>query len=759
MMVNKHVVSAGVALAFSLVAGASRADWAESTDMSIVRPAPTDAQSQVQNPPAFAWARYPTGIKPASYTLEVSSGGKVYATFTAYRNFYLPSVTFPAGQYTWRVKPSTKEDWSTPRAFSVVAGTGAFVVPENKDLEATILGRNRPRQLPSSFLIYDKWPAAMKTARGPAYTRLVAQVTGQIGTMKSVSDALWPVTATTPSASRAAYVTDINKAIGNTVVQVEAAALLHRLNSNPDKPKETVFLNEALARGDEIAALDPNGMTSYVNQDNATRSIILALAKAADYLGPDLDAARKTRWMNSISARTAAIYADLAGSNSRLDEQPYDAHGVVALGYLAVVSTLTLGDIPAAKDWFEFAFRAYVNSIYVWSGPEGGYSNGTAYAMYSTDYALKLWQPLIAATYIDLFKKPWSTGFAQYLMHFLPPGAPGHVFGDEREYPIYSWVLKGFVSRLGTPNAAWYVKNLIGDEGDLALLEAQYPLPVETVTATPVPPANAAVYRSIGWVAMHSDLANRARTSVYFKSSPYGSYNHSHGDQNSLVIDSGGRRLLTEAGYEDFYYSPLVQSWYRQTKAHNAITFNNGATSGVGQLTDGNFDNLMRKGKITAFSTTPAVDYAEGDATQAYGTALTSAVRKVWYLRTQDVVVVVDKLAAPTALTFEWNMHAFAAITPVTPTSVKITNVDRSLCASTISTDPSSYQKRTGPVTPGRTEDHGAFVKTAAAKTAEFVVVLDVGCKGVTSKFNSVGGSRTLDVTSALGTQTITLGN
>ncbi len=752
-MVNKHLVSASMALVLSLAAGASRADWAESADMSIVRPAPTDAQIQAQNPPAFAWARYPGAVKPASYTLEVASGGKVYATFTAYRNFYLPSASFPAGQYTWRVRPNTKEDWSTPRAFTVVANTGAFVVPENKDLEATILGRNRPRQLPSSFLTYDKWPVAMKAARGPAYARLVAQVNSQITAMKPVSDALWPVTASTPTAARAAYVTDINKAIGNTVVQVEAAALLYRLNG--DKK----YLVEALARGDEIAALDPNGMTSYVNQDNATRSIILALAKAADYLGNDLDAARKARWMNSITARSAVIYADLSGKDSRLDEQPYDAHGVVALGYLAVVSTLTLGDIPAAKDWFEFSFRAYVNSIYVWSGPEGGYSNGTAYAMYSTDYALKLWQPLIAATNIDLFKKPWSSGFAQYLMHFLPPGAPGHLFGDEREYPIYSWVLKGFVSRLGTPNAAWYVKNLTGDEGDLSLLEAQYPLPVESVTATPVPPANAAVYSSIGWVAMHSDLANRARTSVYFKSSPYGSYNHSHGDQNSLVIDSGGRRLLTEAGYEDFYYSPLVQSWYRQTKAHNAITFNDGTTSGVGQLTTGNFDNLMRKGKITAFSTTPAVDYAEGDATQAYGTALTSVVRKVWYLRTQDVVVVVDKLAAPKALTFEWNMHAFAPITQVTQSSVKITNVDRSLCVSTISTDPSIYQKRSGPVTPGRTEDHGAFVKTTAATTAEFVVVLDVGCKGATSKINSASGTRTLEVKSALGTQTITLGN
>lgn len=740
MIFRKTAILYGTACMLAVVAGASRADWAESTDISVVRPAPSDLLPQPQNPPAFTWARFATKIPPTQYKLEISQGGKVVATYFTKRSFYLPSTRMAEGTYTWRVLPDNSTVWSTPRTFIIDKTSVPFEVPENAALKATILARARPRQMGPNFLPYAQWPAAMKTARGPVLTSLQNTVKSQVALLTPVNDAMFPVTSLTPSATRTQYINDMNKAVSNNGLQLESAALLYRLTADP------LYLNIALARGDELAALDPNGMSSYINNDQCTRTIMLTLAKAVDFLGTSLDATRKARWLASISARVAPMYADLSSGNFRLDDQPFDSHGTVAQGYLAVISILTLGDIPEAQDWFEFSFRAYINSIYVWSGAEGGYSNGTAYGMYSTDYALQLWQTIANATNVDLFKKPWAAGFSRYLMHFLPPGAPGHVFGDQHEYGIYMNYLKGFVSRIATPNAAWYVKNLTGaNERDLTILEGVYPLPVDTVVALPVPPANAAVYPSIGWVAMHSNLADRARTSVYFKSSWYGSYNHSHADQNSLVIDSGGRRLLIEAGYQD--YPILSANWYRETRAHNGITFN----GGVGQSTAGNVENLARKGKILQFTTTPDLDFAKGDATVAYGGAVTSAIRQVWYSRLQDVVIVQDKLAAPTALTFEWNLHTAAPIVIESPTSIKVTNVDRSFCATSVSADPSRFEKTAGLPNPMHYEDQGRFIKTAAATTAEFVVVLDIGCKRPAIKFSGTGASRTLTV----GTQTI----
>ena len=110
-----------------------------------------------------------------------------------------------------------------------------------------------------------------------------------------------------------------------------------------------------------------------------------------------------------------------------------------------------------------------------------------------------------------------------------------------------------------SPRAAWYVKNLGGTEDTLSLLQAPYPLPVAG-TSYLSPPSNSAYYPSIGWAAMHSDLGSPGRTSVFFKSSPYGSFNHSHGDQNGFLLSVAGQPLMIKAGWYDWYGSP---NWLR----------------------------------------------------------------------------------------------------------------------------------------------------------------------------------------------------
>ena len=83
----------------------------------------------------------------------------------------------------------------------------------------------------------------------------------------------------------AAQQTDIRQRINEASRQLEAAALMWRLKREP------MYLTEALRKGDQLAALNPKGPTSYVNQDQATRQIALSLIKAVDMLAGDLDAA------------------------------------------------------------------------------------------------------------------------------------------------------------------------------------------------------------------------------------------------------------------------------------------------------------------------------------------------------------------------------------------------------------------------------------------------------------------------------------
>ena len=722
-------------------AAPSHADWAVPTQADIVKPYPDALQSIPQNPPGFKWARYPHWPRATAYVLEVRKGNTVVATHTTTRNMWLPSSALATGIYTWRVRPSHNNDWSSARMFIVDASSKTFIVPEVADLRSRVLNKSRSRALPSNFATSSTWSPEIRAQRQPALDRLLASVKASIP-VPVVSDAAWTLRGIPQTAAQSAQFSEISSKVGVITNQVENATVAYRVTG------DVAMLNEAIKRGDELTMLDPTGATGYETQDQVSRQIALVLAKGLDMMWNKLDAQRRAKWLATIRARMIPLYTDLAANNGRMDQYPLDSHGQEALGFLALTSTLVLGEVPEADQWFDFSVRNYAHSIFAWSGPEGGFANGSAYGQFLTYNITRLWPHLKEATGLNLYEKPWSLGFANWMMHFLPPGAPGHVFGDQHETPLYPEQLKEFVTRLKTKQAAWYAANLTGTETPLSVLLQENPVPSSTVA--PEAPPNAAVYPSIGWVAMHSDIKNRNRTSVYFRSSPYGTYNHSHGDNNGLVIDSAGKRLLIEAGYQDYFASPLGSSWYRQTKAHNSVTFD----GGTGQLINDGINNLTRTGKITAFSTSSALDYTEGDATAAYGGLLTSFTRKVWYLRGQDAVVVRDSLTSTTARSFEWNMHGAGPMLAENPTSVKITNGTATLCLRSLTSDGRvAFQTRTGAAPQaGKVETHGAFVRSADQK-AEFIVLLDVGCKRPSVSLTTTSTGRTLKV----GTQSILL--
>lgn len=720
-------------------ATAAVSDWSVSSELAAVQPAPMNGLVQAQNPPSFTWSRYPTG--PASYTLEIQRGTDPAITYVSDRNWFLPSKKLLAGNYRWHVRPTNMPTgWSPYRTFTIDSTAVTFEVPENDTLSATVLAHGRSRSLPAAFSVYSAWTPAMIAERGATYKRLVDDVVGHTPA-KALSDADWPLLTTVSSPALDAQNTDIRNRINLIGHQAQAAALLYRLSGNK------IYLTEALTRGDQLAALSPNGATSYVYQDQATREIALALAKTVDLLpsAQDLSAPRRAAWLNIVNIRTAAIFADLSGSNGRLDQYPYDSHGSTALGFVAEIAALTLGDIPAAQTWFNYTVRDFFSSTSVWSGPEGGFSNGTGYGAVSIDYFMETWGTLAQATGVNMFQKPWANGFLNFFAEFIPPGAKTHIFGDGHESAPDTNFLKAYASRLSTPAAKWYYNNLVGNEDDLTMLAAPSPLPVNAV-ANAVPPANFAAFPGIGWVAIHSNLGDMTnRSSLFFKSSPYGGYNHSHADQNGILLNSGNVPLLVEAGYYDSYGSTLWFNWYRATKSHNAITYDGGA----GIDPTGNDINLARRGSISAFKPATAsanYDYAEGDASAAYAGVLTTALRKIWYPRNgQNVYVILDTLAAPAAHVFEWNMHALVPIATNADGSVRIVNGNQTVCIRSL-TPTAKFTPLIYPyVRPGVPEYHGAF-KQPSSKKAEFLMLLDVGCKNPSVSLVTNSTSRSLTV-------------
>jgi heparinase II/III-like protein len=211
---------------------------------------------------------------------------------------------------------------------------------------------------------------------------------------------------------------------------------------------------------------------------------------------------------------------------------------------------------------------------------------------------------------------------------------------------------------------------------------------------------------------------------VYFKSSPYGSYNHSHADQNSFVINARGRSLAIDSGYYDYYGSDHWNNWYKRTVAHNAVTFD----GGQGQM----HDTMAAKGRIVRFESTKNLDVTIGDATPAYGGGLTRAVRTLVYLR-PDTLLVYDSLASATPRTWEWNIHALRRMQSDSSRTFEIKEEGVRLCGRVLE-GPATQFEQTDRFTAEPKGDYprqwnGRFVTREKTPESRILTVLQVGCK------------------------------
>jgi hypothetical protein len=223
---------------------------------------------------------------------------------------------------------------------------------------------------------------------------------------------------------------------------------------------------------------------------------------------------------------------------------------------------------------------------------------------------------------------------------------------------------------------------------------------------------------------MHSDLADRGRTSIYFKSSPYGSFNHSHADQNSFVIHAQGRVLAADSGYYDYYESPHWTNWYKQTRAHNAITFDGGQGQAI--------QRLDASGRVTHFETHEGYDVANGDATAAYGGALTRALRTIVYVRPGSLLVY-DLLESRVPRSWEWNLHALSSFQAASDGRVEVAVDGVRLCARPLDGAAMDFSQREGFDTPPSGDYprqwHGVWRVREKSSSAHFLFLLSVGCE------------------------------
>jgi hypothetical protein len=499
---------------------------------------------------------------------------------------------------------------------------------------------------------------------------------------------------------------------------------------------DDAVLTQAVAkRALALATLDSNGITGAKGEELSAANVTITLALVLDWHYATLGTDQRKQILAAISPRMTGLVERITKGPRALTAPVADSHSTEIAGAIAETAALTIGETPLATQWAQRVWPIYAATLSRWGGDDGGFANGTAYASWDVGaYTLRHLDTLRRAAGINLFANAWMRNFGRYLVYMLPPGTPINVFGDAAERSMQEdWAryANAYALRVNAPLYGWYARQWFQqDNSRLELLTA--PLLQTGNNDWPEGTPHSAHFPSIGWVGMHSDLRDRGRVSLYFKSSPYGSTSHSHADQNSFTVVSGGRPLMIDSGYYDAFGSNHHFSWTRQTMAHNAITFDQGVGQGSGTRQMGDAEAT---GMISQYDDSGSVVLTTGDATRAYKGSLSKAVRSIAYLRPKTIVVF-DALDSPAVRTFEWNLHAIEQAKTISASQLEIANGDERLCVDFHADSPFAFSEKRGfPATPLRDDKsprsdqwHGVFSTTVPIRASRFVAVLRVGC-------------------------------
>ncbi|UCV05484.1 heparinase II/III family protein [Dechloromonas denitrificans] len=490
--------------------------------------------------------------------------------------------------------------------------------------------------------------------------------------------------------------------------------------------RDSWFLDELRAR---MAIFGPLVIDNQCHGElMQARAYAWYFALAYDFAYPALNAAERELARNVV--KTCALSA-LPSALKNVKANPRDGIAFHALGKFIGALTIVLGELPEARGWLEPALQTYLATLSPWGGDDGGYANGSSYVLWDTGESLLIWDLIERALSLPIYQKAWVAQLPRFIAYTLPPGTPAGVFGDGAEVNRKEeWARfgKAIMSRYSTPLARWYEKQLFGE--DIARLHVLLS-PRQPSGSAPWPEgeANSAYFPSVGWAALHDSLADRARVSVYFKSSPYGSLNHSHADQNGFLLYAHGKVLAMDSGYYDYYNSPHWRNWYKQTKAHNAITFDAGKGQGLGA--DG-LGSAQLAGKITRFVTTADYDLVTGDAAAAYDGQVSLAKRTLVFVRPATLVVI-DQLRSATPRQWEWNLHTTAPL-QTNAAGYKLNLEGAEMCAEVSAPDGLALATQAGytpaPQWAAATTPHywNRFFYKTPKPSAYFVAVLRMDC-------------------------------
>lgn len=609
-----------------------------------------------QNPPPLLWPA--ASGSEVRYAIQLSQDSSFPKAATIQQSdiawaFYMPHEHLSKGSWYWRYGATTRSqtEWSPIYEFQVTDAARDAVVPPASVMIGSIPDRH-PRILVSSEDVSRLRQRAKDTDRLAAVVRLAERL---------LERPVAGVEAALPSKQGESEFEAKNFA--KWASKAYAARLLEEINQLTVAyllTGDTRYGEAAVERGLAVARLDPAGPTSRRVSDFADGSCMEAMAKVYDSCYECLDAKERTVMREAMVARVAPWFDRQVNS---LESRVFNAHIWQHILLQATdVAIALLGEEAKAEQWLTYVYEMWQARVPLLGGDDGGWANGINY--FGTNFKTLLEMPTLFERYTDkadFFAHPWYRNTIYYQLYGWPPGSVSDGFGDGAErYGLPSMSRAMFLYFLGTrlqePAGIWYAKKVAGDR-DLNSLLTPMLWADRLVQRDPqqVPPAilpqlsDARAFRDVGIVSMHANLPSAVSDlMISFRSSPYGSYNHMHSDQNSINIALGGKRVFSGSGYYIGYGDDHFKGWYTHTRGHNTVLID-----GKGQVRGA--DGF---GWIARYLHGQQISYCTGDASSAYGDAgLTRFRRHVAFLR-PSTIVIYDDLAADHAANWSWLLHS-----------------------------------------------------------------------------------------------------
>lgn len=625
----------------------------DTTSDRMLFPRPYDGAKLKISPVGLAWLPC---LSAANYQVDIfdEGGHRLYSENVGKDPVHCPDRILPSGTYTWDVIALDNRGRDIARrgrrSFTISEDAAKLPWIDPKELLSRV-PRKHPRILyPKSHLGGIRSTLLSSRARSWRACRTAAEKALSKGipdypTYHHIED---PVTRRLEYQKYFGY---FRGYVNGALMDLALAYLMTEEAKYADAAKKILL---------EIASwpTDDNDVTSVSAKwgDEAGLSFSKCAHIAYDWLYDALDDNERTLVFNMCRERAWQTYRRLERRNYLTF--PGESHNGRLIAYLTDMSLAMAWETPDAETWLTYSLKALLTFYPHWAGINGGWAEGIPYGLWYNTFYIPAFEGLYQLADYNLWQRPFFNQIRYFFFYCTANHGEIRPFGDAAESggpgvhrgSGYAELMSFHAHRYNDPYIGWWVKQIPGYKGDqdgfLSLLHEDE-LPSKAPTDLP----NSAVFKSVGWAGLHSDISDPENdTCLIFKSSPYGSVSHSHADQNAFAIMKGGAALAIPSGYYGpSYGKPHHAQWTRSTKANNCILVND-----QGQT----MRSAAANGAIIDFRDAPGYSYVEGDATPAYMGKLTKWIRRILFLR-PGLFLLLDEIAAPTRSQYQWMLHAF----------------------------------------------------------------------------------------------------